>query len=253
MDPSFSSSPAPYPAGGTLGLLQVSCPSLEVGGGSPHPAFQAAAVSPPSNPTCTAVELRVPSTGTDLPKAEHHSPLSPPHGRNPQHWRWATVSHALHFTHTALSSQQCQVYYEESQSLIFCVCFYQIPSFLPTSNLLAGTKSLNPWNVIPTSRFTGTDPSVTSQSSFFSLSLPCGATLWCMHACCVWIPLVTASGNFSPMILQCNSVNSKRYREEPFLASHTPCDIRKCGYLLLQTSSMSQWPKTIKVYFLLTS
>lgn len=74
---------------------------------------------------------------------------------------------------------------KKAKASFFSVCFYQIPSFLPTPNLLAGTKSLNPWNVIPTSRFTGTDPSVTSQSSFFSLSLPCGATLWCMHACCV--------------------------------------------------------------------
>lgn len=156
MDPNFYSSPAPSPTRGNLGLLQVSCPSLEVGGG-PHVQHfrQLLFPHPPTLPAqhCSpAVELRVPSTGTDLPKAEHHSPLSPPHGRNPQHWCWTTVSHALHFTHTALSSQQCQVYYEESQSLIFCVCFYQIPSFLPTPNLLAGTKSLNPWNVIPTNQ-----------------------------------------------------------------------------------------------------
>lgn len=98
---------------------------------------------PPTLPAqhCSpVVGLRAPSTGTDLPKAEHHSPLSPPHGRNPQHRRWATVSHALHLTHTALSSQQCQVHYEESQSLIFffffvCVfirspLFFQPPIFL---------------------------------------------------------------------------------------------------------------------------
>lgn len=57
-------------------------------------------------------------TGIDLREDEHHSPLSLPQGRNPQHWRWATVSYTLHFTHTALCSHQCQVRYEESQSLI---------------------------------------------------------------------------------------------------------------------------------------
>ena len=73
-----------------------------------HPAFQAVAAShPPALPAqhCSpAVGPRAPLTDIDLPKAEHHSPLSPPHGRNPQHCRWATVSYALHFTCKALLS-----------------------------------------------------------------------------------------------------------------------------------------------------
>ena len=197
MDPSFYSSPAPSPAGGTLGLLQVSCPSLEVGG-SPgltmhsHPAFQAVAAShPPALPAqhCSpAVGPRAPLTDIDLPKAEHHSPLSPPHGRNPQHCRWATVSYALHFTRKALLSPVPSPLWRKLKlhvGFLFVCCFYQSPSFLPTPNLLAGTKSLSPWSVILISRFSGTDPSVTSQSSLLLLSLPCGATLLCMRACCV--------------------------------------------------------------------
>jgi len=119
--------------GGSLGLMMHS-----------HPAFQAAAASHPpallAQHCSPAVGLRAPSTGTDLPKAEHHSPLSPPHGRNPQHWRWATVSYALHFTHTALCSHQCQVHLKEVKaSFRFFVClfvfirsplFFQPPIFL---------------------------------------------------------------------------------------------------------------------------
>lgn len=144
MDPSFYSSPAPSPSGGTLGLLQVSCPSLEVGGSlglmmHSHPAFQAAAASHPpallAQHCSPAVGLRAPSTGTDLPKAEHHSPLSPPHGRNPQHWRWATVSYALHFTHTALCSHQCQVHLKKVKaSFRFFVCLLFLSDPLFSSN-----------------------------------------------------------------------------------------------------------------------
>ena len=105
-------------------------------------ALQAAALSPPppAQQRSPAVALGAPSTGTHL-TAEHHFPLSLLHGRTPQHWCWTTASHTLHFSQTLLSSQQCQVQYDKSQSRILgflkhyflFVCFCQNSSFLPTT------------------------------------------------------------------------------------------------------------------------
>ena len=119
MDPSFSSSPAPYPAGGTLGLLQVSCPSLEVGGGSPHPAFQAAAVSPPSNPTCTAL---LPSCGTQS-SLDWHWP--------PQSWASFTAQPAPREEPPALALGHS----------VTCFAFYTYSPFLSTVPSLLWRKS----------------------------------------------------------------------------------------------------------------
>lgn len=259
-DPSFYSSPAPSPAGGTLGLLQVSCPSLEVGGSPTDDAFTSSISGSCCFPTLqpylhsTAPQLwdsALPWLALTSPKMSIIHPSARPTGGTPSTGagpRCHTLC-ILHIRPFALTSAMSTMKKVKASFRFFVCCFYQIPSFLPTPNLLAGTKSLSPWNVILISRFTGTDPSVTSQSSLFLLSLPCGATLLCVHVCCVQTPLQ----NFFPRILQCNSVDSKRYREEPFPASHTPCDIKRCGYMLLQTSSMSRRPNTIRVYFPLTS
>lgn len=187
---------------GALGLMMHS-----------HPAFQAAAVSPPSSPTCTAL---LPSCGTQRSLDWHwpprrwasFTPQPSPREEPPALALGHGVIHFAFYTYGPLLSPVPSPLWRKSKphlGFLFVCCVYQIPSFLPTPNLPAGTKSLSPWTVILISRSTGTDPSVTSQSSLFLLSLPCGATLLCVHVCCVQTPLQ----NFVPN----PSVQLSRFKE----------------------------------------
>ena len=136
--------------------------------------LQAAALSLPPPQSCSlAVGPRAPGTGTNLPMAEHHSPLSLPTGgpealaldHSVVHFAFSTDSL---FLSTVPSPRWRQKHFFFLLSVYFCHNY----SLLPTPRSLAGTESLCPWTVFPTGSFTETDLCVTLQSLLVEHPLP---------------------------------------------------------------------------------
>ena len=227
-------------------------------GGSPCPAFQAAAISPPSNPTCTAL---LPSCGTQSSLDWHWPPQSwasftaqpAPREEPPALVLDHSVTRFAFYTYSPFLSTVPSLLWRKSKPHFLCVflsdplfssnpqssCWDQVPKPMEChSHQPAGSLEqtpLSPHSLLSSHWASPAGP-------HYGVCMPVVSEHHSLRLVEIFLPWSSSA-----------TQSIQRYREQPFLASHTPCDIRKCGYLLLQTSSMSQRPKTIRVYFLLTS
>lgn len=179
-------STAPSPAGGSLGLLQGSCPNLEAGespgadtalmsgtsGSCSFPTHSSAALLQPGDSQLPRLAL------TSRPSILYPSACSTEGprgtGAGPQ-CRTLCILHRHFFPLNSAKSSMTKVKaaFWGFENIIFSLfVLVRTPLFFQPLSLLAGTESLCPWNVFPTSRFTGTDPSVTLQSLLIEPSLP---------------------------------------------------------------------------------